>query len=443
MKFDLEKNDDLTGSLKITILKSDYQDRVEKQIKEVRKTINLPGFRKGNVPVSLIKKQYGTGIQVEEVNKLLQESINGYIQEQQLTLLGQPIPKEQADIDWSSEELVFDFDLGMAPEVKLSIDPKKDILPFRQVEVTEDLLNDEIDSLRRRHGQVDQVEEIGEADFVRGVYIDPSQGENAHSHSAGFRLDDEALSKLKTKLVGGKKDDKVMISIKDDFEDSTKAAAVLGIEEAHLGEHSNDVEFTVEGIVRVTPTAMTKEDLFSKVHPDVETEEEFREKVKEQLGNSFSGDSERMFQNKLIEYLLDKMTLPLPEGFLKKWMVVASEGDEPMTDEKVEKEYPAMARGIQWQLIETAVAQQEEIKVEKEDLENSAKDMVREQMAAYGQQVMDDALVTSIAQNYLNDGERIQKLYERAMQSKVLAVLSAKFGRETELVSVDDFYSQQ
>lgn len=441
MQFHLEKNEDLTAVLKIGMATDDYAEKVERQIQEVRKTIQMPGFRKGNVPAGLIRKQYGQGILIEEVNKLLQEGINGYIKEQQLTLLGQPMPREKSDIDWSSDKQEFEFDLGLAPEVKLNISEKKDKLPYRQVDITDALVDDEIDSLRRRYGKVEQVEEVGPTDFVRGQCTEKGQ-EDGHTHSAGFRLDEERFTLLSKKLTGAKKDDKVELDVKADFAQLEDAAQALGMDLAHLETHGAQWNFKIEGIIRVEPAEMTAEDLFEKVHKGVTEEAEFRSKVSEQLQASFSGDAERMFQNAMIEYLLEKENIPLPDAFLRKWMISAQEGAEPMTDEQVDQEYPAMAKGIRWQLIETSVAEQEELKVENEDLQEAARALVREQMAAYGQQMMDPALVDSIAQNYMNDGDKVSKLYEKAMQTKVLEHLSAKFGKKVESVSVEDFYSQ-
>lgn len=441
MQFHLEKNEDLTAVLKIGLATDDYAEKVERQIQEVRKTIQMPGFRKGNVPAGLIRKQYGQGILIEEVNKLLQEGINGYIKEQQLTLLGQPMPREKSDIDWSSELQEFEFDLGLAPEIKLNISEKKDKLPYRQVDITDALVDDEIDSLRRRYGKVEQVEEVGPADFVRGQCTEKGQ-EDGHTHSAGFRLDEERFTLLSKKLTGAKKDDEVELDVKADFAQPEDAAQALGMDSAHLETHGAQWNFKIEGIIRVEPAEMTAEDLFEKVHKGVTEEAEFRSKVSEQLQASFSGDAERMFQNAMIEYLLERENIPLPDAFLRKWMVSAHEGAEPMTDEQVGQEYPAMAKGIRWQLIETSVAEQEELKVENEDLQEAARALVREQMAAYGQQMMDPALVDSIAQNYMNDGDKVSKLYEKAMQTKVLEHLSAKFGKKVESVSVEDFYNQ-
>lgn len=441
MQFHLQKNEDLTAVLKISAATDDYAEKVERQIQEVRKTIQMPGFRKGNVPAGLIRKQYGQGILIEEVNKLLQEGINGYIKEQQLTLLGQPMPREKSDIDWSLDLQEFEFDLGLAPKVKLNISEKKDKLPYRQVDITDALVDDEIDSLRRRYGNVEQVEEVGPTDFVRGQCMEKGQ-EDGYTHSAGFRLDEERFTLLSKKLTGAKKDDEVELDIKADFVQLEDVAQALGMGSANLETHGAKWNFKIEGIIRVEPAKMTAEDLFEKVHKGVTEEVEFRSKVSEQLQASFSGDAERMFQNAMIEYLLEKENIPLPDAFLRKWMVSAHEGAEPMTDEQVDQEYPAMAKGIRWQLIETSVAEQEELKVENEDLQEAARALVREQMAAYGQQMMEPALVDSIAQNYMNDGDKVSKLYEKAMQTKVLEHLSAKFGKKVETVSVEDFYSQ-
>lgn len=442
MKFDLEKKDELNAVLHLDIQKEDYSDKVENTIRDLRKTMNVPGFRKGHVPISLIRNQHGKSILIDEINKILQEELNKYIQEQKLSLLGQPLPVEDNEIDWDSENFRFSFELGFAPEVNLAIDPSVDVLPWRRVDVTDDVVNEEIESLSRRHGQVDQVEEVGSNDFVRGSFVEEG-AEHGHSHSAGFRLDDPSASKLLPLFEGAKKEEVRTIDVDEHFESKADAAKLLGMDEAHLAEHGSKFLFTIEGIVRVTPSEMNKEDLFSKVFPEVETEEEFRSKVKEQLEASFEADSRRMFENQMIEYLLDKVSIDLPDAFLKKWMITASESEEPMTEEKVEQEYPSMSKGLRWQLIENAISQTEEVKVEKEDMDNEAKEQVREQMAAYGQSMLDDKLIDSIAQNYLNDSDHVQRLYERARQRKVLAILAEKFGKEVTLLSTDEFYTQQ
>jgi trigger factor len=439
MKFDLEKKDELNAVLHLHIEKEDYSERVEKAIRDLRKSMNMPGFRKGHVPVGLIRKQYGQSILIDEINKILQDGVNGYIQEQQLTLLGQPLPIEDQSIDWEAESFDFSFEFGIAPSVQLTIDPQVDKLPYKKVNITEELVNEEVDALQRRHGQIDQVEEVGPADYVRGQYVEEGV-DHGHSHSTGFRLDDADFSQLRELFVGALKEETRVIDVEAHFASLDDAARALGIESSHLQEHGKRFVFTIEGIVRVTPAAVDA-DLFEKVFPAVTEEAEFREKVKAQIATSFESDSQRMFENSMVDYLLDKLDIQLPEQFLKKWMTTAAE--EPISLEQAEEEFPAMAKGIRWQLIENAVSQQEGLKVERTDMEEEARLMVREQMAAYGQSMIDDQLIESLSQHYLNDTNHVQKLYERARQRKVLAILAEKFGKNEELVDAKDFYTQQ
>lgn len=439
MNFDLQKKDELNAVLHLHIDKEDYSERVEKAIRDLRKTMNMPGFRKGHVPAGLIRKQYGLSILMDEINKILQDGVNGYIQEQQLTLLGQPLPVEDQAIDWEAESFDFAFELGLAPSVQLTIDPQVDQLPYKKVSITEELVNEEVDALQRRHGQIDQVEEVGPADYVRGQYVEEG-AEHGHSHSTGFRLDDADFVQLRELFLGARKEETRVIDVEAHFASMEDAARALGIESSHLQEHGKRFVFTIEGIVRVTPAAVDAE-LFEKVFPSVTDEVEFREKVKAQMAESFEGDSQRMFENSMVDYLLDKMDIQLPEQFLKKWMTTAAE--EPISIEQAEEEFPAMAKGIRWQLIENAVSQQEGLKVERADMEEEARLMVREQMAAYGQSMIDDQLIQSLSQHYLNDTNHVQKLYERARQRKVLAILAEKFGKKEELVEAKDFYTQQ
>ena len=439
MKFDFDRKDDLNALLHVHIEQSDYANAVEKTIKVYRKSANIPGFRKGHVPASLIKKQYGQAILVEEVNKLLQEGVNGYVREQDLELLGQPLPIEDREIDWDGEEFKFSFELGLAPKVQLALDPKKDILPFKSVEVGDEQIGEEIDSLRRRYGQVTQVEEIGENDYVRGKFIDENQ-EDAHEHNTGFRLDENDNAALRDLFLGAAKGEERIIEVKLHFNDESHAARILGIDEAHLEEHGDRFRFTIEGIVRVTPAEMNKEELFSKVFSDVEDENSFRQRVAEQVKGNYSGDAERMFENALVDYILENTTIELPDAFLQKWMRTATE--EPLTDEQAQEQYPAMARGLKWQMIQNTVARENEIKLEEDDLRIEAREVVREQMASYGQTSFDDSMLDSIGQNLLNDGEQIQKLQERAIQRKVMDILKLQVGRKEEKVSPDDFYGQ-
>jgi len=434
--------DNLNAEIIISVGPADYEPKIKEGLKKAQKQVSMPGFRQGKVPEGLIKKQYGTQILVDEINKLLNDSIYKYIEENKLDILGNPMPKQETPVDFENQkDFEFTYQIGLAPQfdVKLGNDMSFD---YKTVKIDEELVNKYIKDVRRNYGKPVNPENASEKDVL---FVDINELDETGAIKAGgvYKSTSVGLDRLKNetakgKLVGAKKEDKIVMNVNDLYETALDKSVSLGIDKELAETFSSNLQLTVKNIARLDDADLDQ-DLFDKIYGPgvVTTEEEFKEKIKSELGLMFMADADRFLQQEIEKTLVDKLKLNLPDTFLKRWLMAMNE--KPISEEQLEKEYPMYAKSMQWKLIENKIIKNNNIVVNAEEAAEEAKAYIRSEYAKYGQQPTDEE-VNQITANLLSKEKEAQKIYENMYTRKVLDLVKSTCSLNTKEVSYDDFF---
>jgi trigger factor len=438
-----ENIDELNAVLKVKVVAEDYLPKVENALKDYQKKANIPGFRPGKVPTGMIKKMYGKSIMVDEINKLLNDSLYKYLNENKIEVLGNPLPKADSIIDWDNQqEFEFLYEMGLTPKFNVELSPKEKFI-YQTVKIDETLINKYVTDIAKRYGKVEPVEVSSEGDLLNGDFVElDAAGEilagGIFKTGSLFleRVKDETTKKL---LIGLKKDDKVVVVAQKLSENATDLAAMLGIDKAVAESLTSKLQFTVKGISRLAAAEINQE-FFNKIYGEgnVTSEEEFRVKIKDELSNMFVNDSERKFYNDVVEHLMSKINFNLPTEFLKRWIVAVNE--KPVTIEQVDSEFEGYSKGLKWQLIENKIIKDNDIKVTNEEVIDHTKELILQQFGQMGQAPMNDEELNKTAQRVLSNEEEVKKLHEKLYGQKVMTLFKTKFTLENKEVAYDDFF---
>jgi trigger factor len=443
MNITQENIDELNAILKVKVVAEDYLPKVEGALKTYQKKANIPGFRPGKVPSGMIKKMYGKSIMVDEINKLLNDSLYNYINENKLDVLGNPLPKADTDVDFDNQkDFEFIYEMGLAPKFNLELSAK-DKFTYTTVKIDDDLVNKYTTDIAKRYGKVEQVELSAEGDLLNGDFVElDANGEilagGIFKTSSVFtdRLKDET----KKAFIGLKKDDKVVVDAQKISENATDLAAMLGVDKAVAETLTSKFQFTVKGISRLAASEINQE-MFDKIYGPgaVNSEEEFKAKIREELSAMFVNDSERKFYNDVVDYLMNKVNFNLPTEFLKRWIVAVNE--KPVTLDQVDAEFDNYAKGLKWQLIENKIIRENNIAVTNEEVVEHTKNLILQQFGKMAQSPMSDADLEDTAKRVLANQEEAKKLYEQVYGQKVMTLFKTTFTLENKEVPYDDFFN--
>ncbi|MEO6901751.1 MAG: trigger factor [Bacteroidia bacterium] len=437
-----ENIDELNAVLKVKVIAEDYLPKVESALKEHQKKASLPGFRPGKVPTGMIKKMYGKSIMVDEINKLLNDTLYNYLHENKIEVLGNPLPKADNKIDWDNQnEFEFLYEMGLAPKFNVELS-SKDKFYYETVKIDEKLVNKYLLDIAKRYGKVEQVEVAAESDLLTGDFVELDNN-NEILPGGIFKTGSLLLENVKDEaakkaFIGVKKEDKVIVEAQKLSENAHGLATLLGIEKNIAETLNSKFQFNVKGISRLVEAEINQE-FFNKVYGEgiVSSEEEFKAKVREELGSLFKNDSERKFYNEVVKYLMDKIHFDLPTAFLKRWIVAVNE--KPISAEQVEAEFDNYTQGLKWQLIENKIIKENDIKVTKEEVIAHTKELILDQFSKSSPIPMEEAELTETAQRVLANEEEAKKLYEKIYGQKVLDLFKSKFLIENKEVSYEDF----
>ena len=438
MNITKENLDALNAVVKVDVVAEDYQDKVQKVLTDYRKNANIPGFRKGHVPMGMIKKQYGKSVMIDEVNKLLQDSLNKYLTEEKLDILGNPLPKINEEFNWDAEKFSFEFELGLAPEFEVDVKGKNKITQYKVV-ATDDLIDEEVKNLQTRYGKTSSLEEVTTEANVTGTFVNEEKEINK---KGTFSIADLKGKKNEKLLLGAKKDDVVELPTKDLFEKEHKLAQVLGITPDAAKELDVTVTFTIEEITKTEPADLDKE-LFDKLSTDgsVNSVTELRDKIKEDAEKQFEQQADQQLLNAITEHFIENVKFDLPAEFLKKWLQTA--GEKELTEEEATAEYEKSEKGLRYQLIEGKIMSENDIKIDYAELVEYAKGFIRSQMAQFGQLNPEEKELDEIAGRILANKDEAQKLQGQLISQKLLAFFkeNIKFNKTKE-VSYEDFIKE-
>jgi len=437
MNITKESVDALNAIVKVEISAADYQEKVETILKDYRKKADIPGFRKGQVPMGMVKKQYGKSIMIDEVNKLLQESLNNYLVEEKLDILGNPLPKMEDDFSWDTDDYSFEFELGLAPEFDVDLSAKKKITQYNII-ADDELLDKEVENIQKRFGKIVPQDAIVEGVNITGNFVNE---EKALEKKSTIEFNDIKGKSNQKLFKGAKVGDVIELKSKGLFSDDHKLMGALGL--THDEIHGLDIvlTFTVEEI-NVTELAEINQELFDKVFgPDVvKTEEELRSRIKEDAEKQFQTQADQQLLNAVTEYLVANTKFDLPAEFLKKWLAVA--GEKPMTPEQAVEEYEKSEKGLRYQLIEGKVLKDNDIKLDFEELKEFTKGFVKTQMAQYGQMNPEEKELDDIVQRVLSNQEEAKRLQEQLVSQKLLSFYKDNITFKVKEVNYEGFVKE-
>ncbi len=426
--------DALNAIVTVEVSKTDYAEKVEKVLADYRKNAAIKGFRKGTVPMSLIQKQYGKAILLEEVNKLLQDNLNKYLVAEKLDILGNPLPKVTEDFNWDVEDYKFEFELGLAPEFKVDLAAKNDLVHYKIV-ADDKMLNDQVARIQKQYGKLIAKDTVEEGNDVSGIF---ANDEKEINNRTTISLDVFADKKTAKSFIGKKVGDVVTLKTKGLFEDDHKLMDVLAI--GHDDVHGLDIEvtFTIDEVVGHELATLDQE-LFDKLFgPKVVTSvAELKAKIKEDAEQQFIQQSDQKFLNDVTESLIASTKFDLPASFLKKWIQTA--GENPMNAEEAEAEYNKSEKGLRYQLIEGKIMAENNLQITFEELKDYTSNVIKKQMAQFGQMNPTDEDVQGIVARVMSNQDEIKRLSEQVMSEKMLNLFKDKVKAKTKEVSYDEF----
>jgi trigger factor len=442
MNVTTKKTDDLNAILRVSIKEADYREAVDKTLVDYRKKANIPGFRPGKVPAGLIKKQFGKAIMVEEVNKMLQDSVFEHIKKEEMDILGSPLPVVSDSLDWENQsDFDFDYEVGLSPKFELKISSKTK-MTYLKVVADEEMLNRYITDYARRFGTMSYPEVIEENAILKGDFVELA--EEGSPKEGGINLNTtlalDAFTEDTQKELKGKGVNDEMRFNKDSFKDDFRLAGVLKVEEEALATSSYNFSFTLTELSKIVPADQNQE-LYDKIFGEgvVKSDEEFKARIKEDAEKVFVGDSDRKFLMDVKEAMLDKTKFELPEAFLKKWM--RTSGEKPLTEEEVEAQFPNMKEDMRWQIMQNRIIADNKIEVKQEELVEFTKQLVLQQMAQYGQ-MPEGVDLDQIAKNVLGNREEAERIGDQLFESKLMDFFKSSFKVENKELSYDDFVKE-
>ncbi|MFO8066333.1 MAG: trigger factor [Bacteroidales bacterium] len=439
-----ENKNDLEAVIKIHLTEEDYKDKVEKGLKEMQKTAKIAGFRPGKVPMGMIKKMYGKGVKADEINKVLVDAVYDYIKEQNLDVLGSPLPNHDdvADIDWDNQtEFNMSYEIGLAPKVDFELNDKIKVEHYK-IKPTKKILDEQILELRRRYGKMSSPEISEKDDVLFGEFIemenDEQEKENGVRNKANLFIQYIKDEKVRKEFLGLKSGDFRVFEPLKATESDVETANMLGVKKEQLNEIGPKFKFVVDKISRIEPAELN-EDFYKKIAPDADIKDEaaFREFVAEQIEKQYQLDADKHFKNEAMKKILDKVKLPIPEEFMKRWLY--ENNKDKMSKEDIEKDFPNYADSFRWQLIENQIIKNNNIEVSQEEVKDHLREYMKMQLKQYGQENPEDSVVEEFVNRMLSQEEEIKKVYEKLFDDKVLELLKSKLKIKSVDISIDDF----
>lgn len=428
--------DNLNAVLTVDIEKEDYSGKVEKVLNDYRKNANIPGFRKGHVPMGMVKKQYGKAVLVEEVNKILQDSLQKYLTEEKLDILGNPLPKNEAEINWDSDDYSFEFELGLAPTFDVDLKGKE--ITHYKIVADEEMLNNQVKTIRKQYGKLVSKNEVAKGDEITGTFTSTEKGIEKKTTISTDAI--EGKDQLKS-LLGAKVGTTVTLKTKGMFADDHDNQKYFGV--SHDDAHGLDIEvsFNIEEI-NTREMAELNQELFDKLFGEgvVTSEKEMKAKIKEDAEAQFAQQSDQKLLNDVVDSLIENTKFDLPDAFLKRW--IAMSGETRLSEEEAKKEYENGEKGLRYQLIEGKLRAENKLQVTFEELKDYSKNMIKVQMAQFGQTNPSDEELESIAARILSNREEVERLTEQIATNKLLNFFKANVKLKTKEITYDKFIKE-
>ena len=438
--------DDLNARVTIKLEPADYQPQVDKVLKEHARKANMPGFRPGKVPVSMVKKMYGPSVLVDEVNKMLGDKLYEYIGNEKLDILGNPLPSEavQPKADWENPaDMEFTYDLGLAPKIELELGKK---FKFDQyvIEATEKDIENSLENISKRSGEMIEHDTIADNDLVSVQWVelndDDSIKEGGVLNTSSISLDN-LKDDVKKPLIGKKLEDTLTVKFRDFSENEADMAAMLAVSKEELPGVNEKFKITIEKIQRLKPAELNDE-FFKKMYPDgsVTNLDDMKAKIRADYAGYFEKESDRKLKNDIVLDLLKNTKIELPDEFLKRWLTTV--GEKKPSREQVEEEYPNYRDGLKWQLIENKIIRDNDIKVSEDELKEGVREQLRAQFAQYGIQQADDEMMDDMVKKFMQRQEEVRKVNDQLYDNKVMAYFKEQATLNEKKTTSEKFYEE-
>ncbi len=431
-----ENIDALNATVRINIIKADYEEKVDRKLKDYKRTATIKGFRPGHVPFQMIKKMYGTTVLVDEINTLVSQSLSDYIKTENLDILGDPVPKhEDHTFDpEKSEEFSFVFELGLAPVFELNLSKKMKLTRYL-IEPDAKMIADYVDNYARRNGEFVKTEKSEEKDMLKGS-ISSTDG-SITNDDASLSVDLVKDESLKKEFIGKAEGDTITFDIRTAFPNDYEIAGLLRKQKDEVKEINGLFTITIKEVSRFMP-AENNQELWDKVYGEgtVSSVEEFEAKVTEEIRQYFIRETEYKLRTDARDMLLQKVPFELPEEFLKKWLVRVN---EKTTAEDIEKDWTHFRDDLRWQLIKNRVAKDNDLKITDEEILAEAKEFTRAQFTQYGLYYATDEQVTSFAKDMLKKEDEARRFAEKVLDTRVLDIVIDAIKVDDKKVSAEEF----
>ena len=445
MKVSFENPDKINGLLTITVEEADYTNEVDQTLKDYRKKANVPGFRPGQVPMGMIKRQYGGAVKMDAINKIVGEQINKYITDNKINMLGQPLASEaQQPQDLEKEgPYTFIFDIAVAPEFEIEL-TSKDKIDYYDINVDDALIDRQVEMFASRLGKNVDVEEYADGDVIKGDLRELDKKGNTKEDGltveAAMIMPEYIKAAAQKKLFkGAKVGDIITFNPRKAYKDSdAEMAALLKIEKDKLAEHEGDFSYQITNIQRFENHAIDQE-LFDQTFgkDQVKDEKAFRAKIAEGLKGQLEMDSDYKFLQDVRKYAEEKVgQLTYPDALLKRMM---KENNKEKDQEFIDKNYDASIKELTWSLIRNRLSEKAQVKVNDEDVRNAARETARVQFAQYGMNNVPDEYVNNYADELLKKQESVQQFVDRAIDLKLIEAFKKTVKLNKKSISLDDF----
>ncbi len=445
MNITKENKDELNAVLRVQVDPEDYQEKVSQVVRDYKKKAKMDGFRPGKVPEGLIRKMYGRSIKMDEVNKIVSEKLSEYIKEQDLNLLGEPLPSkdEQKSVDWDNDQqLEFAFDIAMAPDFEVEFSDQ-DKIPYYKIKITDELIDQQIENYQNQLGQFQPVEQITDKDeLISADVIElDNQGNEVEGgiskENASITLSVVKDEEIKNQFENLKAGDHIDIDLKKAFPNDTEISSMLNIEKEQAADIHGMFRIRIHEVKKFEK-APVDQNMYDKIYGEgnVTSDEEFRQKIAEELEKQIKPESERKFSHDVKEHFIQKIDPQIPGDFLKRWL---KETQNDLKEEDIENEFDQFQHDVKWDLIKNKIARDYNINVEEEEIKQMAIEFTRQQFQQYGLGNLPDEQLEGYAQEILKKDEEKRKIRERKMEEKVIDVIKENIQLEEQEVTSDEF----
>ena len=443
MNISLQNVNNVSAVLTAQIEKADYQEKVEKALKSIRQKVNMPGFRKGMVPAGLIKKQYGVSVLLEEVDKLLQEKVGEYIRENKVNMLGTPLPKENQINFETDENFEFSFDIALAPEFSIELN-KEDNIDYLDINVTDEMIDQQVKMYTQRTAKYDKVEEYQENDMLKGLLAELD--ENGNTKEGGVQVEGAVMMPSYMKndeqkaIFNGAKTNTVLVfnpSVAFD-NNEVELASLLKVKKEEVANFKGNFSFQIEEVTRMIPGDLNQE-LFDQVLGEgkASNEEEFRAQIRESIAAQFVQDSDYKFMIDVRARAMEKVgKLEFADDLMKRIML---DNNKDKGEEYVNENYDKSIEELTWHLIKEKLVAANDIKVENEDVNNMAKEATRAQFAQYGMINVPEELLENYSKEMLKKRESVEALVNRVIENKLAVAIKEQVTLNHKAVSAEEF----